>query len=385
MFTTTLYLDRRTIRKDGRAQVKVSVNAHGSSAYLPTGIWVEPSAWDNRRRRLRNMPSAMAALEGFRSRVATLILTLVTDGTLAGLTATEAKNIIRSRLDPTAADGNVYDAVMTFAGKRKSASSRCQYESVARRLDAYDRSVRRRPLTSLTRAWLDGFDRSLADLAANTRADYLQKLRTVIRAAADDGMPVADPFKGFKMPRREASHRSLSLSALRRVMTDGGLTGRAAYYADLFRLSFMLVGMNTADLYAMTAPHDGRVEYRRRKTGKVYSVKVEPEAAAIIDRHRGRDHYLDFADDHTSVATLTVLADKALKTVLPGLTMYYARHSWATVAAELDIPVDTISRALGHTFTTGAAVTSVYIEFDRRKIDAANRRVLDYVLYGRRG
>jgi integrase len=65
------------------------------------------------------------------------------------------------------------------------------------------------------------------------------------------------------------------------------------------------------------------------------------------------------------------------------VTTYWARHSWATIAASLDIPDDTIALALGH---AGAnSTTSIYIERDRRKIDAANRRVIDWVLYNKGG
>ena len=62
-------------------------------------------------------------------------------------------------------------------------------------------------------------------------------------------------------------------------------------------------------------------------------------------------------------------------------SMYWARHSWATIAAELDIPKETIAAALGHSSNT---VTDIYINFDRAKIDRANRQVLDYVLYNKK-
>lgn len=55
----------------------------------------------------------------------------------------------------------------------------------------------------------------------------------------------------------------------------------------------------------------------------------------------------------------------------------YTRHSWATLAAELDIPKETISAGLGHEI--GSDVTSIYIKFDQKKVDDANRRVIDYV------
>jgi len=56
---------------------------------------------------------------------------------------------------------------------------------------------------------------------------------------------------------------------------------------------------------------------------------------------------------------------------------YISRHTWATLAHKVDIPKDVISLALGHSF--GCDVTDIYIDFDRDKIDEANRKVIDYI------
>ena len=64
---------------------------------------------------------------------------------------------------------------------------------------------------------------------------------------------------------------------------------------------------------------------------------------------------------------------------LEELTTYWARHSWATIARRLKISKDTIALALGHCSHT---VTDIYIEEDMQEVDEANRKVLDYVLYG---
>lgn len=69
-----------------------------------------------------------------------------------------------------------------------------------------------------------------------------------------------------------------------------------------------------------------------------------------------------------------------MQPIEPAITSYWARYSWATYASDLDIPKDTISEALGHVH--GSKITGVYIKFSRDKIDAANRRVIDWVLHG---
>jgi integrase len=63
--------------------------------------------------------------------------------------------------------------------------------------------------------------------------------------------------------------------------------------------------------------------------------------------------------------------------MIPGLTTNYARHTWATFAAELEIPMETISHALGHKI--GSPITAIYIAYNQKKVDDANRKVIDYL------
>lgn len=69
---------------------------------------------------------------------------------------------------------------------------------------------------------------------------------------------------------------------------------------------------------------------------------------------------------------------KSIEPLFPGITWYTARRSWATAAASLDIPKETIGKALGHSEWDNTT-TDIYITFDNRKIDEANRRVLDLI------
>jgi integrase len=147
---------------------------------------------------------------------------------------------------------------------------------------------------------------------------------------------------------------------------------------------------------------DGRIEYRRAKTGKLYSIKIQPEAAALLEKYKGKKHLLNVFDRCSNYKAYQGTMNNALRRIgapqvdkqgqvvkakngqakmaplQKDLSIYWARYSWATYAADLDIPKDTISEALGHSH--GAKVTGVYIKYNRDKVDAANRKVIDYVL-----
>ena len=177
----------------------------------------------------------------------------------------------------------------------------------------------------------------------------------------------------------ETAKRALTPDELRVIFTADTPDWQRRYF-DAFRLSFLLIGINIADLCTLRPDnyHDGRITYHRRKTHKLYSVKVEPEAAEIINRNRGASLLLSWAENRKSYRKF---ADKVNRNLPDRVTTYYARHSWATIAALLDIPDDTISQALGH--SPRNATTAIYIKRDPRKVDAANRRVIDFVLHGK--
>lgn len=67
---------------------------------------------------------------------------------------------------------------------------------------------------------------------------------------------------------------------------------------------------------------------------------------------------------------------KERQPLFPDLSSYWSRHTWATIAASLDIPKEVIAEALGH---TSNSVTDIYIKFDHKKVDQANRAVIDLI------
>ncbi len=145
----------------------------------------------------------------------------------------------------------------------------------------------------------------------------------------------------------------------------------------MFVLMFCLIGINAVDL--LNAPAgavvDGRLEYVRAKTHKPYSIRVEPEAAALIEKYKGQDHLLNVMDGRKNYVDFLHRMNNALKEIgplerkglggkkyrqplFPQISQYWCRHTWATIAAGLDIPKETIAHALGHSCDTVTTSTS---------------------------
>lgn len=250
-------------------------------------------------------------------------------------------------------------------------------------------------------AWLSDFETWMKkrNLSQNTRKIHFGNIRTAMREAYKREYTEADPFRRFTFRPAKTRKRSLDIKRLRQLF-DYPVEPYAEVYRDMMKLSFMLLGINSVDLYNLKSiTKNGRVEFARSKTSGLFSIKVEPEAMAIIKKYKGEKNMLMLADrwgDHRNFRHQMNAAvkrigkaqgkgkkDKDEDGPFAEVTSYWMRHSWATIAYELGISEDVISQAMGHQ-GTGAKVTEVYIRRSMDKIDEANRKVLDWVLYGKR-
>jgi integrase len=249
--------------------------------------------------------------------------------------------------------------------------------------------------------WLQDFERFLQKKgnSVNTIGMDFRNIRAVYNNAIDNDVVGLQyyPFRKFKIKKEETEHRAISADELRKVFDFEG-TESENWARDVAKLMFFLVGINAVDLFSLDNISSGRINYRRNKTKRIYSIRQEPETIPLLAQFKGSEHLLVFEEQFSTVANFLkklngqsitnkngekITTKRGLNTIgkklgIANLTSYVMRHTWATIAAELDIPKETISAALGHGKKT---VTDIYIKFDRKKIDQANRKVIDYILY----
>ena len=282
----------------------------------------------------------------------------------------------------------------------KKPSTRLTYERTLKHIEAFISKGQSNNLDEVNKAWLTGFDNYLAESnpSPNARALHFRNLRAVFNYAIDEELTANYPFRRFKIKTVKTDKRSLTVETLRQILTYPIEEWQVAY-RNMFKLSFMLMGINFADMLNLERGdmREGRIVFNRHKTARLYSMKVEPEAMELIEKYAGENHLLSIMDSRKDYLQYIRQTNNALRkigdcersglggkkkhnAICPDLSTYWARHTWATIAASLDIPKETIAAALGH---GGNTVTDIYIDFDRRKVDEANRRVLDWVLYGK--
>ena len=297
-------------------------------------------------------------------------------------------------------EGNFTAYFQNFIDGKENKGTKGVYKHTLDKIRSFDPDVDMKRFEDIDLKWLTDFETFCAKTASkNARNIHLRNIRAVFNNAIDYEITSAYPFRRFKIRPEVTRKRSLTVDELRKLF-DYPIEEYAEIYRDMFKLIFFLVGINTVDLHGLKEiTRDGRIEYKRAKTHRLYSIKVEPEALEIIEKYQGNNGLLCIADRWSDSRNFRHQLNKALQRIgeverqgrggkkvvtsaFPELSSYWARHTWATIAYEIGIPKDVIAQALGH--SDGHDVTNIYIREDVRKVDEANRRVLDWVLYGKR-
>ena len=388
MITTKFYLDTRSTAAGCAAPLKISVTVNRTVAYIPTGIRLLPSDWNRAGNRAKSAAIQQAA-DLIRMSVINICLRLSREGKLDGLNAREVRDRILEDLSPAEhRPARLLETFREYARQTKLKPRTSEiYMATVDRILAFDARAERLTFADIDVGWLDRFDTYLAKTSRkkNARNIHHRNIRAVFNYARKRDLTQRYPFLNYEIRNEATPKRALSAEKLR-TLFYADVPAWQRKYVDFFQASFLLIGMNTEDLLHATDIVDGRLEYRRAKTARPYSIRMEPECKAIFRRMEGKNYLLNPLDTYACTRHWTSKVNNVLKAVaaelgLPRISMYWARHSWATIAAELEIPTETISAAMGH---SGGTVTDIYIDFDRNKIDRANRMVIDYVLYGKK-
>ena len=282
---------------------------------------------------------------------------------------------------------NFVDLLKICSGLSRSDSSKYQYKSVLRSLQLYDKKIDCYSCDQITPDVLRKYilhAEQEQHLKPNSIVLYMTRIKTVLNYAYEEGYIDRQDYKRVKVKNQETRKRYLTAQQLRELWFHKSESDRINRVLDLFKACFLLIGINFVDIYDLEPPQQGMVEYYRAKTGRLYRIAVQPELQQLIDKYGTETKCFDFIPQFAR-DTLSRSINNYLKQLpfdfAPQLTLYWARHTWATIASEIGISKDVIAAALGHGAKT---VTDVYISFNRNKIDKANRAVIDYVLYDKK-
>ena len=247
----------------------------------------------------------------------------------------------------------------------------------------------------------------------NTISFYMRNLRAVYNRAVEKGLTQPNnPFRHVYTGVDKTVKRAIPIKAIKALKElDLSMKPSLDFARDMFLFSFYTRGMSFVDIAYLkkTDLQNGILTYRRRKTGQELSIKWEKCMAEIIAKYpeNKTDYLLPIIKEegngrnsvsHQACLNGRVVTDegkanerrqydntlhlvnyrlKELSTMLKlqrPLTMYVARHSWASAAKAKNVPLSVISEGMGH---DSEATTQIYLaSLETSVVDKANKMIL---------
>jgi site-specific recombinase XerD len=227
----------------------------------------------------------------------------------------------------------------------------------------------------------------------NTISFYMRILRTVYNKAVSDRI-VDDrhPFEHVYTGVAKTSKRAISLAQIKeiRAMTLSDRWEQLAQH--LFLFSFYTRGMAFVDMAYLRKDNlkDGVLHYVRRKTGQQISVRWERQMQEIVDKYSTPNSPFLLpiikrpeANERSQFRYCLYMVNQSLNDIgkrlsAPSvLTMYVARHSWASIAKSIDVPLSIISEGMGH---SSEKMTSIYLKsIEDARIDSENEKIISLI------
>lgn len=385
MATIKLYLDTRRAKADGTFSIRLAVNNHGETAFISLGQSVKKDEWDKRQCRIKKRPDRDFLNDYLRDRYdyynRILMRLQMSEDYRGDISARQLRdNIIREAAGKKSA--TLKDMFVRYTSREMGNKTKKNYSVTWNTIAQFDKTSETLLLDDISRDWLERYNLFLLNIGNchNTRTVRIRHIAAVFNYAIDNELTTNYPFRRLDLSIEPTKKRDLKVEELRGVFS-ANVKEKDRKLLDAFKVMFLLIGINVHDLYNLTRDNivDGRLEYKRLKTGKQYSILIQPEVIEIMNRYPGKDRLFSFCEHYANASSFAMVTNILLKKIRAGLTTYYARHTWATLAFKLGVSKDTISLALGHSF--GARVTGTYINADLSRVDEANRKVIDYVLY----
>lgn len=200
-----------------------------------------------------------------------------------------------------------------------------------------------------------------------------------------------NPFKAYVMPKvLMPRKRAVGVDVIRKIYGYSSSKENIQFTRDLYILSFLLAGMNIADMFGYRM-RGNYIEYERKKTRSrrkdqaFISVYVHPLAMEIIEKYRdeANDGIFDFLCKYSDSRGVTRAVHRGLKRICADLGIdyvqfYSARHSFATIARnDCGFGKDDVAMCLNH--SSGRSVTDSYIKEDFSIIERVIKEVVKFV------
>ena len=386
-FKVLLYLKKSGTDKSGKAPIMGRVTVNRTMAQFGCKLSCKPELWNARESRLggksREAVETNAKLDKLLLAINNAFDTLVERG--QDFDATAVKELFQGSMETQMTllrmTDRICEDLKARIGIDRAKGTYPGYYYMRMRLGEFIQwqfKTKDIAFGQLTEQFIHDYQNYVMDvkgLAVDTVRHYLAILKKVCRIAYKEGYADRCFFANFTLPQKtERTPRALSREDFEKIRDVEIPAWRTKHIIDRNLFLFACyTGTAYADAVSVTRENlytddEGNLwlKYHRKKNELRASVKLLPEALALIEKYRDDSRPTLFPMVHHPNMKRHMKALAVLAGVNGGLCYHQARHSFASlITLEAGVPIETISRMLGHSDIT---TTQVYARVTQKKL-----------------
>ena len=386
-FKVLLYLKRSGTDKSGKAPIMGRITVNRTMAQFGCKLSCKPELWNARESRLdgksREAVETNAKLDKLLLAVNAAFDTLVERG--QDFDATAVKDLFQGSMETQMTllrmTDRICEDLKARIGIDRAKGTYPGYYYMRKTLGEFipwQFKMKDIAFGQLTEQFIHDYQNFVMDVkgyAVDTVRHYLAILKKVCRIAYKEGYAERCHFANFTLPQKtERTPRALSREDFEKIRDVEIPAWRTTHILarDLF-LFACYTGTAYADAVSVTRENlytddEGSLwlKYRRKKNELRASVKLLPEALALIEKYHDDNRPTLFPMIHHPNLQRHMKSLAVLAGVSGRLCYHQARHSFASlITLEAGVPIETISRMLGHSDIT---TTQVYARVTPKKL-----------------
>ncbi|KAB7530416.1 tyrosine-type recombinase/integrase [Flagellimonas olearia] len=401
----TLLLDTRRTKKDGSYPIIFRLTHLRKTTSIATGFSISEIFWDHQKcaiKRTYSRTESIARLNTLllkeEARANDILNKLADQGKLNYLSIVEVKKRITRNSNYESFFEFGYTVVEDLNASHRYGTAR-QYKCLLSVLRTFNKG-RDLKFNEVNYSLIKRFEKHhlAKGNSWNGLSTYLRGIRALFNKGIKAGLIERDayPFYYYTIRQVPTEKRALEVDDIRKIVALDIPKGLALFrYRNYFICSYFLYGMNFMDMAYLKANNiiNGRVKFRRKKTGKLYDIKITDQLMEILDIYlkdkKGEDFIFpiikreDPAKQEREINWERQRYNRGLKKIqeLCGieqkLTTYVSRHSFATQAMLHNIPLEAISAMLGHSKLN---TTQIYLKsLPTTMLDDYNERLIEAI------
>jgi len=387
-FSILIWTSKAKADSNGQIPLYARVTVMGKRAEISLKKKVNPKKWDAKSGFMKGSGDDVRTVNNYINQVTNEIFRIYSDLQSTGefISADDIKNKFTGQAVVRRTLLEVFDEhnkdVESLVGKDYVKATLTKYKTIRGKVAEFINHKYGKQdihLEVLEYAFITGFEKYLkiqGGIDHNTAMSYIKRLKRIINISVSNQWLSFNPFAVFKCTARKVVRQELTEDELQRLTDKQFKVKRLEEVRDCFLFS-CYTGYAFVDAYKLSNENivkgkDGElwINTSRTKTEIIANVPLLPQAFAIINKYKTHEgcvvsnQLLPMKSNQKMNAYLKEISD--LCGIEKNLTTHIARHTFATtVTLENDVPIESVSKMLGHTKIT---TTQIYARVKEKKV-----------------